>query len=110
MVCRQVHSTTTFPHYLPHFFNAPTLASPAYPQHQLPFRPPEHPPSRTTTQFGFQRPAARMDYLQPEEELAHLQKLSNEYQPEVTVSVPVLLLRSGVLMSGEGSPCWGATT
>ncbi|EON67664.1 hypothetical protein W97_06807 [Coniosporium apollinis CBS 100218] len=84
MACRQVHSTTTFPHYLPHFFNAPTLASPAYPQHQLPFRPPEHPPSRTTTQFGFQRPAARMDYLQPEEELAHLQKLSNEYQPEVT--------------------------
>lgn len=60
---------------------------------QLPFRPPElasaryqrHPhadPFNYTSSARMSDPA----FLTPEEEFAQLQKLSNDYEPEVTVS------------------------
>lgn len=78
---------------------------------QLPFRPPElasaryqrHPhadPFNYTSSARMSDPA----FLTPEEEFAHLQKLSNDYEPEVTVSRPAVQpARTPVLFADE--PC-----
>jgi ubiquitin thioesterase protein OTUB1 len=57
-------------------FRPPELASTRYQQH------PHADPFNYTSQARMSDPA----FLTPEEEFAQLQKLSNEYEPEATVS------------------------
>ena len=65
------------------------LSSVSYRPVQLPLRPPELSADYSTPHITSRTSTIRMSgpaYI-PEEDLAHLQKLSNEYEPELTVSL-----------------------
>ena len=82
--------SNNFHSYQPQLFPDPvltSLSSVSYRPVQLPLRPPELPAGYNTSHIT-RTSTVRMSgsaYI-PEEDLAHLQKLSNEYEPEVTVS------------------------
>lgn len=88
---RQPVISPNFHHYPAQHFHDPALASVSalsYRSFQLPHRTAELPAGYNPTPLPPRPPAARMSYQQmaADDELAQLQKLSNEYQPEATVS------------------------
>ena len=84
--------SNNFHSYQPQPFPDPvltSLSSASYRPVQLPLRPPELPAGYNTSHITSRTSTIRMSgsaYI-PEEDLAHLQKLSNEYEPEATVSL-----------------------
>ncbi|KAF4541373.1 Peptidase C65 [Lasiodiplodia theobromae] len=86
---RQPVISPNFHHYPAQHFHDPALASVSalsYRSFQLPHRTAELPAGYNPTPLPPRPPAARMSYQQmaADDELAQLQKLSNEYQPEAT--------------------------
>ncbi|OMP88751.1 Ubiquitin thioesterase OTUB1 [Diplodia seriata] len=86
---RQPVLSPNFHHYPAQPFHDPALASVSalsYRSFQLPHRTAELPAGYNPTPLPLRPPAARMSYQQmaADDELAHLQKLSNEYTPEAT--------------------------
>lgn len=87
---RQPVLSPNFHHYPAQHFHDPALASVSalsYRSFQLPHRTAELPAGYNPTPLPPRPPAARMSYaMASDDELAQLQKLSNEYQPEAAVS------------------------
>lgn len=110
---RQPVLSPNFHHYQAQPFHDPALASLSYRSFQLPHRSAaELPAGYNPTSLPPRPPAARMSYaMTSDDELAQLQKLSNEYQPEATVSsrprsacrVPLLTAAQGPLVGPRQS-------
>lgn len=83
---------SSFHHYAQAPFDSVVHSGPMY--RQLPMRPPELPAGYSQQHTGHhgRTSTLRMSgpgYVLPEEELAQLQKLSSDYEPEATVSFPL---------------------
>lgn len=77
---------------LPPLQYGPAGAGP-HPAVQVPLRSSAVPAGYQPTRLSHPRPQHhKMAYPHSDEELAHLQKLSNEFEPEVAVSIRVFLL------------------
>ena len=92
--------SSSFHAYAPPAFSS--VVPPALSYRPLPIRPPELPAGYSQQHTGHHSRAStvRMSgpaYMPSDEELAQLQKLSSEYEPEITVSprAGVAMLRAG---------------
>lgn len=104
------HSGLAFARPLP--MRAPVLAPAGFNHHQ---HPGQHQHGRTQNQSHThsQNPNYTMadPYMASDDEIAHLQKLSSEYEPEATVSLLVMLLAMAeVLHHGSRPPLTVAGT